>query len=134
MMTGKTNNPGDVTLLELFKAQIKTQNNLILKGAYDRFKNPSTTEAPTDDVGLFSYHIQQLMSEIGEVLDADKRWKSHRNDKHDKQQKLEEIADCFVVLMNIAMFSGFSGEDLANAVSEKLHVVSNRLSEIKGEG
>ena len=67
------------------------------------------------------------MSEIGEVLDADKRWKSHRNDKYDKNAKLEELADCFVVLMNIAMFSGFDGDDLANAIQQKLGVVSDRL-------
>ncbi len=127
-MSGKTTNA--VTLQQLFNTQLVTQNKLISKGVYDRYKDEHTVTVPVDDVGLASYHIQQLMSEIGEVLDADKRWKSHRNDKCDKQAKLEELADCFVVLMNVAMFSGFDGNDLAKAVEQKLGVVSDRLGEL----
>lgn len=127
-MSGKTTNA--VTLQQLFNTQLVTQDKLISKGVYDRYKDEQTVTVPVDDVGLASYHIQQLMSEIGEVLDADKRWKSHRNDKCDKQAKLEELADCFVVLMNVAMFSGFDGNDLANAVEQKLGVVSDRLGEL----
>ena len=115
---------------QLFNTQLVTQDKLIHKGVYDRYKDEHTVTVPVDDVGLASYHVQQLMSEIGEVLDADKRWKSHRNDKCDKNAKLEELADCFVVLMNIAMFSGFDGDDLANAVQQKLGIVSDRLSEL----
>lgn len=127
-MSGKTTNT--VTLQQLFNTQLVTQDKLISKCVYDRYKDEHTVTVPVDDVGLASYHIQQLMSEIGEVLDADKRWKSHRNDKCDKQAKLEELADCFVVLMNVAMFSGFDGNDLANAVEQKLGVVSDRLGEL----
>ncbi len=124
-MNGKTTNA--ITLQQLFNAQLITQDKLIHKGVYDRYKDEHTVTVPVDDVGLASYHVQQLMSEIGEVLDADKRWKSHRNDKYDKNAKLEELADCFVVLMNIAMFSGFDSDDLANAIQQKLGVVSDRL-------
>lgn len=127
-MSGRMTNA--ITLQQLFNTQLVTQDKLIRKGVYDRFKDEHTVTVPVDDVGLASYHIQQLMSEIGEVLGADKRWKSHRNDKYDKEEKLEEIADCFVVLMNVAMFSGFSGEDLASAIEEKLNVVSDRLGSI----
>lgn len=127
-MSGKMTNA--VTLQQLFNTQLVTQDKLISKGVYDRYKDEYTVTVPVDDVGLASYHIQQLMSEIGEVLDADKRWKSHRNDKCDKQAKLEELADCFVVLMNVAMFSGFDGNDLAKAVEQKLGVVSDRLGEL----
>lgn len=116
-----------ITLQQLFNTQLMTQDKLIHKGVYDRYKDEHTVTVPADDVGLASYHIQQLMSEIGEVLDADKRWKSHRNNKYDKNAKLEELADCFVVLMNIAMFSGFDGNDLANAIQQKLGVVSDRI-------
>lgn len=124
-MTGKTkNNP---TLQDLFNTQLSTQDKLIHKGVYDRYKDEHTATVPVDDVGLASYHVQQLMSEIGEVLDADKRWKSHRNDKYDKDAKLEEIADCFIVLMNIAMFSGFDGTQLTEAIEQKLNKVSERI-------
>lgn len=127
-MTGKTTNA--MTFQQLFKIQLITQDKLIDKGVYNRYKDEHTTTVPADDVGLASYHIQQLVSEIGEVLDADKRWKSHRNEKYDKNAKLEELADCFVVLMNIAMFSGFDGDDLANAIQKKLDVVSDRIKDL----
>jgi len=128
MMSGKKTNT--ITLQQLFNAQLITQDKLIQKGVYDRYKDEHTVTVPVDDIGLASYHIQQLMSEIGEVLDADKRWKSHRNDKYDKNAKLEELADCFVVLMNVVMFSGFDGNDLANAIQQKLSVVSDRLGKL----
>lgn len=127
-MSGRTTNA--TTLQQLFNTQLVTQDKLIQKGVYDRYKDKLTATVPVDDVGLASYHVQQLMSEIGEVLDADTRWKSHRNDKFDKDAKLEELADCFVVLMNIVMFSGFDGDDLANAIQQKLGVVSDRLGDL----
>lgn len=122
--TGKTNKSFE----ELFNIQLTNQEKFLLAGIYDKCKsNESIDKIPVDDVGLFSYHIQQLMSEIGEVLEADKRWKSHRNDKNDSASKLEEIADCFIVLMNVAMFSGFDGSDLEDAVAKKLKLVSDRF-------
>lgn len=123
MMNGKMNN----LFQDLFIYQAKNQNMLVNKGVYDSQKNESTVKVPVDDIGLASYHVQQLMSEIGEVLEADKRWKSHRNDKYNRGKKLEEIADCFIVLMNIAMFSGFCGAELEMAIVEKLHEVSERI-------
>ena len=126
-MIGKTNNK---SLKQLFDVQVKNQNELIRRGAYDRFTLPYkiVKKVPIDNVSLSSYHIQQLISEIGEVLEADKRWKSHRNDKYDKDNKLEEIADCFIVLMNVAMFSGFDGDDLTDMIEKKLDIVSKRVS------
>lgn len=128
-MIGKTN-PAEITLNQLFVHQMINQDALLHKGVYDRFKDENTITVPVDDVGLASYHIQQLMSEIGEVLDADKRWKSHRNDKYDENEKLEEIADCFIVLMNVAMFSGFDGRKIAETIDRKLTTVTNRINEL----
>lgn len=127
--TGKTN-PENITLQQLFVHQMVNQDDLLHKGAYDRFKADSTVTVPVDDVGLASYHVQQLMSEIGEVLDADKRWKSHRNEKFNKQEKLEELADCFIVLMNIAMYSGFDGRDMAEMIERKLNIVTDRINDL----
>lgn len=129
-MNGKTTKPEDITLNQLFVQQMVNQDALIHKGAYDRFKDENTITVPVDDVGLASYHVQQLMSEIGEVLDADKRWKSHRNDKYDKEAKIEELADCFIVLMNIVMFSGFSGRDMADMLVKKLNTVTDRIDNL----
>ena len=126
-MNGKTTNA--ITLQQLFNTQLITQDKLIHKGVYDRYKDEHTVTVPVDDIGLVSYHVQQLMSEIGEVLDADKRWKSYRNDKYDKDGKLEELADCFIVLMNMVMFSGFDGNDLEEAIEKKLKKVSDRFED-----
>lgn len=117
------------SLNDLFVCQMKNQDKFLRSGIYDRFKDETTMTVPVDDVGLASYHVQQLMSEIGEVLEADKRWKSHRNDKNDKGGKLEELADCFIVLMNMVMFSGFDGNDLEEAIEEKLKKVSDRFED-----
>lgn len=125
MTSGKMNNP--ITLQDLFNVQKANQSKMLQDGMYDMLKSESTHSIPVDDVKLMSYHIQQLMSEIGEVLDADKRWKNFRNQKYNENAKLEEIADCFIVMMNIAMFSGFDGFQLADAIEKKLNEVSKRI-------
>lgn len=125
MMNGKTNK---ATFKSLFESQTSFQNIVLERGLYDQFKSKGTLAAPIDDIKLASYHIQQLMSEIGEVLDADKRWKNYRNQKYDKDNKLEEIADCFIVLMNVAMFSGFNGDELVKAITTKINENMKRIN------
>ena len=123
------------TLTDLFEQQAGNQREMLKKGMYDKFVmdgyHIGITGLPIDRPMLASYHIQQLVSEIGEVLDADKRWKNFRNEKYDKDAKAEELADCFIVLMNICMFSGLSGEDMEQAISSKIDKVSARISENK---
>lgn len=136
LTTGKTNNHwirdalfnSSITLQYLFERQMANQTIMLENGMYDKFKNDGTTEIPADDVKLMSYHVQQLVSEIGEVLNADKRWKNFRNERYDEKEKLEEIADCFIVLMNVAMFSGFNGIQLTDAILDKLNKVSDRIA------
>lgn len=129
----------DVSFENAFKKQLHNQQVLVDKHTYDDYMSSNDyfelidcgTSLPYDSVQLCSYHVQQLMSEIGEVLDADKRWKNFRNEKYDPDAKLDEIADCMIVLMNIAIFSGFNATDLMSAVNAKLDVVSRRISEVK---
>lgn len=117
-----------LSLAELFNIQAGNQREMLKAGMYTgQVGGPIDVELPMDSVSLSSYHVQQLVSEIGEVLTADKRWKSHRQDNYNSQDKLEEIADCFIVMMNIAMFSGFDGDDVTNAISDKLDVVAKRI-------
>lgn len=111
---------------DLFNAQVRNQQALLDKGMYE---NGATIAVPHDDVKLCSYHVQQLMSEVGEVLEADKRWKNFRNDKYDKDCKKMELADCFIVLMNVAMFSDISADEMAEAIAAKIQVVSERIEE-----
>lgn len=124
-MSGRTKDK--LTLQDLFNRQMANQSKMLQDGMYGMFKSESTHSIPVDDVKLMSYHIQQLISEIGEVLDADKRWKNFRNQKYDENAKLEEIADCFIVMMNIVMFSGFDGNQLVDAIDKKLTKISERI-------
>ena len=124
------------TVLEyVFEIQAENQREMLKKGMYhglcsdDVEKTSFNVELPIDDPKLFSYHVQQLMSEIGELLDADKRWKNFRNGKYDKDSKLEEIADCFIVLVNICLFSGVSHIELINKVIDKIKEVRRRVDE-----
>lgn len=124
------------TVLEyVFEIQAENQREMLKKGMYhglcsdDVEKTSFDVELPVDDPKLFSYHVQQLMSEIGELLDADKRWKNFRNGKYDKDSKLEEIADCFIVLVNICLFSGVSYIELINKVIDKIKEVRKRIDE-----
>lgn len=129
----------DVSFENAFKKQLRNQQILVDKHTYDDYMSSNDyfelidcgTSLPYDSVQLCSYHVQQLMSEIGEVLDADKRWKNFRNEKYDPEAKLDEIADCMIVLMNLAIFSGFNATDVMSAVNAKLDVVSRRISEVK---
>lgn len=121
---------------DLFEKQMDNQWILIERGLYDRFMSDTDRANidrgvfPLDSPALVSYHIQQLVSEIGEVLDADKRWKNFRNDKCDNSAKLDELADCFIVLMNLFMFSGFTAEEAYEAVSTKVQVVNERINSL----
>ena len=129
----------DISFGSAFAKQLRNQQALVDKHTYDDYMSSNDyfelidcdASLPYDSVQLCSYHIQQLMSEIGEVLDADKRWKNFRNEKYDPDAKLDEIADCMIVLMNIAIFSGFNSTDVMSAVNTKLDVVSRRIGEVK---
>lgn len=129
----------DVSFGSAFAKQLRNQQALVDKHTYDDYMSSNDyfelidcdASLPYDSVQLCSYHVQQLMSEIGEVLDADKRWKNFRNEKYDPDAKLDEIADCMIVLMNIAIFSGFNATDVMSAVNTKLDVVSRRIGEVK---
>lgn len=134
-MNGKMNSDcvcpySGATLKALYNAQLLNQRLLFIKGAYDDIKSKETKDVPCDDIKLASYHVQQLMSEIGEVLESDKRWKNYRNDKYDREHKLEELADCFIVLMNIAMFSDFHAKELTDAILNKIMIVKGRIEEL----
>lgn len=117
---------------ELFEKQMQNQMLMLSSGMYD--EKISLDILPKDNVKLASYHMLQLMSELGEVLDADKRWKNFRNEKYDEWAKADEIADCFIVLMNVAMFSGISAEMLYEAINEKIDIVNGRIKENLSSG
>lgn len=84
---------------------------------------------PVDDSKWYSYHMLAMQEEMGEILKADKRWKTHRNKIYIPDEKMEEIADIFITVMNICIFSNFDGEQLVQAVEKKMQKNINRLKE-----
>lgn len=88
---------------------------------------------PQDNTQQFMYHMASLQEEIGEVLKADKRWKTHRNNQHDQDEKLDEIADCFIIMMNIAMWSGIDYKQLGDAINNKIATNNERLNKHLGD-
>lgn len=120
----KNNKIESTTIKDIYEMQAQNQMIMLSRGMYGKER---LNILPIDDVQLCSYHIQQLMSEVGEVLDADKRWKNFRNEKYDKEAKAEEIADCFIVLLNIAMFSGIDSKQLDDMVCNKIKKVKERI-------
>lgn len=107
----------------LYYSQVGFQQELVNKGKYAGFTDRALLKLPDDDPKLFSYHMQQMMSELGEVLAADKRWKNYRNETTPEmlEHKKEELADCFIVLMNLYIFSGFTSEEILGAVASKIN-------------
>lgn len=83
-------------------------------------ENVTGVQLPGDNLNWFSYHIQAMVEELGEVMKADKRWKTHRNARYVREEKLDEIADVFITAMNIAIHSGFSAEEVEEAIFLKI--------------
>jgi hypothetical protein len=84
-------------------------------------------EFPKDDPIKFQYHMNAMTEELGEVLKADKRWKTHRNTTFIPEEKLDELSDCFITLMNVNMWSGFSANELLDAIENKIAENLKRL-------
>lgn len=122
------------TFADMFNKQAENQREMINAGTYDGVADVEYgCELPIDNTRMASYHVQQLVSEIGEVLSSDKRWKNMRNNHNCPENKLEEIADCIIVGMNIAMYSGFTGEQLEEAIFNKIETVAERVAEEKAK-
>lgn len=83
---------------------------------------------PVDDIKQFHYSMTGLMCEMGEVLQADKRWKNNgRNSYYNRQEKLEELSDYFAFLINACIYSGFSVEEIYGKFIVKNSVNNERL-------
>lgn len=83
---------------------------------------------PYDIPTWYSYHMLAMMEELGEILKADKRWKTHRNERYVPAEKLDEIADVFITLMNICIFSNVDSATLVQAVENKIEQNIEKLN------
>lgn len=77
------------------------------------------TETPVDSVEDFKYSILALIGELGEVLDADRRWKNIRKGAYSREAKLDELVDCMAFLLNAILYSGYSAEEFEKAFMDK---------------
>ena len=100
---------------DLYKKQIEFQEYI------------TGVKCPGDNLKEFSYHIQAMVEELGEVMKSDKRWKTHRNGRFEPAEKLDEIADVFITAINIAMHSGFSAQDVLSAIDCKIQKNNDRI-------
>lgn len=98
---------GKNTFEELFSSQEKFQE--LVEGV-----------SPKDDPRRFQYHMSAMVEELGEVLKADKRWKNYRNTVFVEAEKLDELSDVFITAMNLVIWSGFTKEQLLEAIGNKI--------------
>lgn len=126
----KMNGTTDAEFYKLFDLQVLFQKMLAYDGSYG---NVGLEDIPEDNIELSKYHCVALLEEIGELVKSDKRWKNYRNKKYDKENKLEELADCIITIFNIAMFSGFNGRQLSEAVFKKINENRERYVEEKAK-
>lgn len=92
---------------ELFELQAKLQECMF------------ETILPTDSVEDFKYSILALIGELGEVLDADRRWKNIRKGAYDREAKLDELVDCMAFLLNAILYSGYTPEEFEKEFKRK---------------
>lgn len=117
--------PNDTFTL-LFNSQIEFQKLVLQEKPYN--VQDEIKELPCDSVQIASYHLQAMAEEFGELVKSDKRWKNYRNTHYDIENKLEELADCFITLMNIAMYSNIDAETFYCKIKEKILTNTERLT------
>jgi len=105
------------TFREMYENQINFQMDLT-----------RLTQLPVDIPQWFQYHMTSMAEELGEVLKADKRWKTHRNVNYSESEKLDELADVFITAMNLSIFSGFTADEIAEAILTKIQENNGRLN------
>lgn len=82
---------------------------------------------PRDDPEMFAHHLLGLTTEVGEVAQSDKRWKRNGRNKHyDKKEKLDEISDCFIFIMNLLIYSDISLNEFYENTLRKIEVNKDR--------
>ena len=113
-------------MLELFDKQLEYQKKVLA------FRE-KTKDIPKDDVNWFSYHVQAMVEELGEMVKSDKRWKTHRNERYDKNEKYLELADVFITVLNLAIYSGLNGEEFKEIIKNKIEENSLKLKSLGKE-
>lgn len=86
-----------------------------------------------EDPQKFADSMLGMFVEGGEALHEDERWKvGIRNHKYDRDKKVEELADCFLFLLNALIFSEIGCNEFLRAVEKKQNINLERLKEKVG--
>lgn len=130
-ITGELKESLGFSFVEAFEAQMLFQHRVLLNMCGEAQEEYDFC-LPCDVTKWFEYHTLAMMEEIGEVLRADKRWKTHRSDRYEPEEKKDELADVFITFMNMCIFSGFGPEEIYKTIIEKIHTNNVRLDERLG--
>ena len=104
----------------------------MLKEAYEKQiefqKLLGFTDIPKDDPEMLIHNLFSMVTEIAEVATEDKRWKKNgRNLFYDRTNKKKEIADVFIFLLNVLIYSNITLEEFTDSVLEKQKENFNRF-------
>lgn len=100
---------------EMFEIQKKLQKEMF------------SAKLPQENLEGFKYSMLALVSEIGEVLEADKRWKNARAGGLNRDEKLMELVDCMAFVINAVLYSGFEYDAFERAFKEKSEYNLHRI-------
>lgn len=111
-------------LKDIFEAQKERQ--LVITG----------DNTPVDDPLQMMLHCSCLVTEIGELMQEDKRWKMYIGDTErydfNYNKKLEEFVDVLNYFVNMCLFSDVDFEELISAYNEKHRKLLEKYDISKG--
>jgi len=107
----------DDKLSTLFKRQIKLQKDI------------TGIDLPADRPDFLTYHISGLVSELGEILDCDKRWKTWRKNvpPADYSALKTEIVDAWHFMINLSLVVGMDAETVFTEFIKKNEIIKERI-------
>lgn len=90
-------------------------------------------ELPLDEPKQFYLHATACSIELGEAIQEDNRWKkmmgSRREQKLNREAKLEELVDAQCFLINSILYSGYTFEEFVEAYKNKNKINNERFGE-----
>lgn len=119
-------------LKDVYYDQLNDQYRLDLMGVLNGIKKKKELlHLPEDEENIYSQQVLHLISEVGELLQTDERWKLFRRKKYNRDNKLEELVDCLLILINMVIFSGYSYEELEAEYTHKQSCINNRIEKLE---
>lgn len=97
-------------------------------------KKISNTDCDKPDYKAVYNNATAAMVEIGEMLQADTRWKpevtkSRKTPVYNEEEFLEEWSDAFIYMLNVLIYYGASITDAIYSVENKISINKERFNE-----